>query len=136
MKGCTFCKIIKGTLPSYKVYEDENTIAFAPLKKAIISKRQLLLIPKKHFINIYDIPEQEMIHIMKATKLIAQKLKNKYNAQGINIVHASGKAAQQSVFHFHFHILPRYQEDGLDAWPNTGYKEKEYPQIYENMKDL
>ncbi len=136
MKDCIFCMIVKGKIPSFRVYEDEHTIAFAPLKEAIITKRQLLIIPKNHFENIFDLPIDESSHIIEAIKKIAQKLREKYKAEGINLIHASGKVAQQTVFHFHIHILPRYSDDGLDAWPRTGYDETEYPGIYEKMKDL
>ena len=136
MMECNFCKIVSGILPSYKIYEDKNTLAFAPLKEDIISPRHLVLIPKNHYNDIYDISKEELIHIILATKTIAQKLKERYKAEGINILHASGQAAQQSSFHFHLHLIPRYEDDGLDTWPNTGYKENDFPNIYEEMLNL
>ncbi len=136
MKKCVFCEIAKRIEKSYIVYEDEHSLAFAPTLDTIISKRHLVLIPKKHFETIYDIPEKELFELIKATKLIAQKLKSKYKADGINILHASGAVAQQSVFHFHFHLIPRYLNDNLNTWPNTGYKELNYPNIYLEMKGL
>ena len=123
MAECIFCKIVEGKLPSHKLYENENVLAFAPLKEHIISKGHMIIVPKKHYINIYDIPEHELNNIIKSVKIIAQTLKEKYNAPGINILHASGKVAQQSCFHFHIHLIPRYKDDGLDIWPETGYKE-------------
>ena len=136
MTECSFCKIIAGKLPSNKIYENENVLAFAPLKDTIISKGHMLVIPKKHYENIYDIPKDELHHIIDVVKIISQKLKEKFNAEGINILHASGKVAQQSCFHFHIHLIPRYKGDGLDTWPETGYKEDNFPEVYKEIANL
>ena len=136
MTNCTFCKLITGALSSNKVYETEKVLVFAPLKEGIIAKGHLLIIPKKHYENIYDIPNEELFFLMKTIKIISQKLKEHFKSEGINILHASGKAAQQSSFHFHFHLIPRYKDDGLDTWPKTYYKEKNFPEIYEKIADL
>lgn len=136
MTECSFCKIIAGKLPSTKIYENENVLAFAPLKEHVIAKGHMLVIPKKHYVDIYDIPKEELHHIIDAVKIISQKLKEKYNAEGINILHASGKVAQQSCFHFHIHLIPRYKNDGLDTWPETGYKEGNFPEVYKEIANL
>ena len=136
MTECSFCKIIVGKLPSNKIYENENVLSFAPLKEGIIARGHMLVIPKKHYADIYDIPKQELHQIVDAIKTISQKLKVKYNADGINILHASGKVAQQSSFHFHIHLIPRYKDDGLDTWPKTGYKEGNFPDVYKEISKL
>jgi len=136
MTECSFCKIIAGKLPSNKIYENENVLVFAPLKDTIISKGHMLVIPKKHYENIYDIPKEELHHIMDVVKIISQKLKSEFSAEGINILHASGKVAQQSCFHFHIHLIPRYKDDGLDTWPETGYKEGNFPEVYNEIANL
>ncbi len=136
MTECSFCKIIAGKLPSYKIYENENVLVFAPLQEHIIAKGHMLVIPKKHYVDFYDIPKGELHHVVDAVKIISQKLKKKYNAGGINILHASGKIAQQSCFHFHIHLIPRYKDDGLNTWPNTGYKEGNFPEVYTTIADL
>jgi len=136
MDTCVFCKIIEGQVPSNKVYEDEHVVAFAPLEKDMLSKGHLLVVPKKHFESIYDITIDELTFMMRAVKLISKKLKEGYGAEGINILHASGKAGQQSVFHFHLHLVPRYADDGLDAWPKTGYVEKEAAEVYKKIREL
>jgi len=133
---CSFCKIIAGKLPTNKIYENENVLVFAPLKEHIISKGHMLVIPKKHYADIYDIPKAELHHIMDAVKTISQKLKEKFNADGINLLHASDKVAQQSCFHFHIHLIPRYKDDGLDTWPETGYKEDNFPNVYKEIASL
>lgn len=136
MNECSFCKIVKGKLPSINVYEDENVLAFAPLKEHIIAKGHLVVIPKKHYVDIYDISQKNLNNIMKVVKTISQRLREKYNADGINILHASGKVAQQSCFHFHIHLIPRYKNDSLDTWPKTGYKESNFPKVYKDLKKL
>lgn len=136
MTECSFCKIIAGELPSNKIYENEHVLAFAPLKKGIIAKGHMLVIPKKHYLDIYDIPREKLHHIINTAKMIAQKLKEKYGADGINILHASGKVAQQSCFHFHIHLIPRYKDDGLDTWPETDYKENNFPKVYKEIANL
>ena len=136
MTNCTFCKIIAGTLSSNKVYETETVLVFAPLKDGIIAKGQLLVVPKRHYENIYDIPKEELFSLMEVIKYVSQKLKEHFKAEGVNILHASGKVAQQSLFHFHFHLIPRYKDDGLNTWPKTDYKDKNFPEFYEKLADL
>ncbi len=136
MAECSFCKIVAGKLPTHKVYETKNILAFAPLKEHIIAKGHILIIPKKHYVDIYDISKEELDNIMIAVKAIAQRLKQRYGAEGINILHASGKVAQQSCFHFHIHLIPRYKDDGLDTWPKTGYTESNFPGTYKEIKEL
>ncbi|MBU0979306.1 MAG: HIT domain-containing protein [Nanoarchaeota archaeon] len=136
MTECSFCKIVAGKLPTNKIYENENVLAFAPLKEHVIAKGHMLVIPKSHYSDFYDIPKAELHHIVDAIKTISQKLKEKCNAKGINILHASGKVAQQSCFHFHIHLIPRYKDDGLDTWPETGYKEDNFPEVYKEIGNL
>ena len=135
-KECTFCKIVSGELPSNKVYTNSDILAFAPLEKDILSKGHLLIIPKKHFSDIFSIPSKELLALLKGIKEISNKLKSEMGVEGVNILHASGKSAQQSVFHFHFHLIPRYNQDGLDLWPKTSYKEGNYLDVYKKMKDV
>lgn len=125
-------------MPANRVFENENVLAFSPLEGQTITRGHMLVIPKQHYVDIYDIPREELSNVMEAVKLIAEKLKKNYNADGINFLNASGKVAQQSSFHFHVHLIPRYKNDGLDTWPKTGYKEinflEEYKKIREALK--
>lgn len=85
-----------------------------------VSKGHTVVIPKNHFENIFDIDEKIFIHFAKVLRKLSKKLVKENNATGINILHASGKDAQQSVFHLHFHLVPRYPNDGLDMWIKQG----------------
>jgi len=134
MISCVFCKIVQGTLPSQKVYEDDHVVAFAPLEKDILAKGHLLVVSRTHFSDIYDIPVKQLCFIMNTIKEIATRLRKKFKATGINILHASGRDAQQSVFHFHMHVIPRYEKDTLNTWPKTGYKERDFLEVYTKMK--
>jgi len=136
MDDCKLCKIVEGNIPSNRVYEDEHVLAFAPLEKDILTKGHMIVIPKKHYENIYDITIDELTFLMRAVKLISKRLKESMGADGINILHASGKSAQQSTPHFHLHLAPRYADDGLDTWPKTGFRDTEFPEVYKKMREL
>ncbi len=131
-ENCIFCKIVNKEIPSKKIYEDKKVIAFLDINP--ISKGHTLIIPKKHSENIFDIGESELKGIISTSKKISILLKNKLNADGVNILHASGKEAQQSVFHFHIHIIPRYKDDGLNTWPKSNYKELNFEEIIKKIK--
>lgn len=114
MIDCLFCKIIRGEIPCHKVYEDSCSLVFLDVNPT--SKGHALVIPKSHYENIHDISEESLHAVMKTVKKMSSVLIEKLGASGVNIVNASGKDAQQSVFHIHFHIVPRYKDDGLDLW--------------------
>lgn len=136
MKECIFCKIIAGKAPAHIIYENKNILAFAPLRQDILARGHMLIIPKNHYKDIYDIPQKELSHITKGVKLISKKLKKKCQATGINILHASGKSAQQSCFHFHLHLIPRCKNDDLNIWPKTNYTETKFPEVYQKLKTV
>ena len=119
MKNCLFCKIIKGEVPSYKIYEDEKTLAFLDVNP--VSRGHTLVIPKKHTRNLFDISKEDLIAVSVVIKKVAQILKNKLGIDGINVLQANEEIAGQSVFHIHFHIIPRYKNDGLHLFPQKKY---------------
>ncbi|MFA5742784.1 MAG: HIT family protein [Candidatus Paceibacterota bacterium] len=116
MENCIFCKIISGEIPSAKIYEDEKVFAFLELNP--LAKGHTLLIPKKHAQDIFDISQEDLKDIIEAAQKISLKLKEAFGAEGVNLVQRSGKAAEQGVFHFHLHIIPRKIGDGIemDRW--------------------
>ncbi len=118
MEECIFCKIIEGKIPCNKVYEDEYVLAFLDINPIV--NGHTLVIPKKHFVDIFDVDEFYLEQVAKALKKISLHYKTMFD--GVNILNASDKSAQQSVFHLHFHIIPRTKEDNKDLWP---YKEVE-----------
>jgi len=132
MNDCIFCKIVKGEIPAKKVYESEKVLAFLDVNP--ISKGHLLVIPKKHFENIFDIDKDYLREIISVSKETALIIKKKLNATGVNILHASGRDAQQSVFHFHIHLVPRYKNDKLNTWPESDYKELNAEEVMNKLK--
>lgn len=135
MENCIFCKIVKGEIASKKIYENEKVLAFLDVNP--VSKGHILIIPKKHFENIYEIKDSYLKEIISVAKIIAESLKKSLNADSVNILHASGKDAQQSVFHFHIHLIPRYKDDGFDIWPKSDYKELNLDEIKNKIaKDI
>jgi len=116
MENCIFCKIIKGEISAVKIYEDEKVFAFLELNP--LAKGHTLLIPKKHSQDIFDISPEDLESIAAAAQKIAIRLRKVLGAEGVNLVQRSGKAAEQGVFHFHLHIIPRKNGDGIemDKW--------------------
>jgi len=114
MEDCIFCKIINGEAEAKKVYENETVLAIEPRHQ--VNKGHTLVIPKIHCENILDISAESLVEVMETTRNLAQKIKTELNATGVNILHAAGHDAQQTVFHFHIHIVPRFPDDGLDLW--------------------
>ncbi|PIS15137.1 hypothetical protein COT63_01505 [Candidatus Shapirobacteria bacterium CG09_land_8_20_14_0_10_38_17] len=124
---CIFCQIVNGKIPAEKIYEDNNTLAFLDINP--LCRGHVLVIPKKHYENIFDLPSKELINLIATAQKIAQMIKKNLGATGINLLHASGKDAQQSVFHFHIHVVPRYPNDGLNTWPSSRYQEKDLRKV-------
>ncbi len=108
---CIFCKIVKGEIPCTKVYEDVDVLAFLDVNP--VSLGHCLVIPKQHSENIFDISENVLQKIIVVGKRIVEKLKTVTNIPAVNLVNSSGKDAGQEVMHFHLHIVPRRENDGL-----------------------
>ena len=113
MKDCIFCKIIRGEIPSYKVYEDQFTYVFLDINPQ--TKYHTLVIPKDHYENIFDMPQETLAHVMATVKKIVDLYRDKLGITNLNLVHNAGAVAQQMVFHFHMHIIPRGEwNEGFD----------------------
>lgn len=108
---CIFCKIINGEIPSYKVYEDEHVYAFLDITQC--TKGHTLVIPKQHVKNVYELSEELAENIFKVIPKIAKAIKTSFNPIGLNIINNNDKPLQ-SVFHFHLHLIPRYENDGME----------------------
>jgi histidine triad (HIT) family protein len=103
--NCIFCKIIKGEIPCFKIYENDTVLAYLDIFPANIG--HTLVIPKKHAENIFEIDENTIAEIGKVSKIISDKLKNNLGAEGISIFQSNGKSAGQEIMHFHMHLVPR-----------------------------
>lgn len=110
MDECVFCKIANGESPAYIVYSDEKTIAFLDINP--IAEGHTLIIPRKHFENLSDVDEEYFAACATTCRIVSDAMVKSGMAKGTNLLLANGAAANQSIFHVHFHILPRYPGDG------------------------
>jgi histidine triad (HIT) family protein len=108
---CIFCKIVKGEIPCARIYEDGEVLVFLDINP--LSKGHSLVIPKGHFETISDIPEKELFSLAKALKKTSVAIQKATGAHGINITQNNGRAADQLVPHAHFHVIPRFEGDGI-----------------------
>ncbi|PKR78278.1 HIT family protein [Halalkalibacillus sediminis] len=123
MSDCVFCKILDGEIPSAKVYEDEHVYAFLDISQ--VTEGHTLVIPKKHCKDVFETDEETASNLFSAIPKIANAIKEAYQPQGMNILNNNGSFADQSVFHLHLHLLPRYDEnDGFKS--NWTTHENEY----------
>jgi len=111
---CIFCKIIEKKIKTNILFENKMCLVFPPINP--VTKGHVLIIPKKHYKDIFDIDEKYLVSLIDIAKTIAIDFKKDLIITGINILHASGEDAQQSIPHFHFHLVPRRHNDGLDLW--------------------
>jgi len=108
---CIFCKIIRGEIPSFKVYEDDDILAFLDVNP--INKGHTLVIPKHHSRDILETPPQWIAKTFAGAGRVARAVQKTISPDGINILQANGPGAKQSVFHLHVHVIPRAMDDGL-----------------------
>lgn len=108
--NCIFCKIIAGEIPSYTLYEDEQFKVILDVGPA--AKGHALILPKDHYANFYELPEETAAEVIKLAKKMMIRMTDKLKCDGFNIVQNNGKAAGQTVDHFHMHLIPRYENDG------------------------
>jgi histidine triad (HIT) family protein len=134
--NCIFCKIIKGEIPTdSKIFEDENCFVFLSISP--VNFGHALVIPKKHFENIYEVPDELIAKLSVAIKKTAKAVKKAVNAHGINIANNNERPAGQVVPHLHFHIIPRFSKDGdinILAEHHKKYKNGEAKSVAEKIK--
>lgn len=121
---CIFCQIVAGTTPSHRVYEDEYVIGFLDIYPK--TKGHSLVIPKVHVKDIFDISAQTLSHIIIASQHVAKSMQRGLGADGINLLNSSGGAAQQDVFHYHIHVIPRYVGSGQKFSFATSYTDNTF----------
>ena len=129
---CVFCKIIGGEIPSFKVYETENVICFLDINAS--SKGHTLIVPKKHVINMFDVTDEIMCDIAKAINYITKLLKEKLGVEAVNVINNSGEKAGQTVMHLHYHVIPRYDNDGIVISPKQN--EPDFDKLKNVLEEL
>lgn len=109
---CIFCKIIAGEIPSFKIYEDDSAFAFLDINP--ITPGHTLVIPKNHHENLFEIPQEDLEAVQRASQKVARMLKVALNPGGIAVLQLNGRGANQVVMHYHVHLVPRNRpEDGV-----------------------
>ena len=132
MKNCIFCKIVSGEAPSMKVYEDDFTLAFMDIAADVDG--HICVIPKVHCESILDCDNETLSKLIDTVKKVSEHLTKNCGYDGVNLLNASGKAADQSVGHFHIHIIPRKENDGLNTWPTLPGAKEEIKTVFERIK--
>ena len=116
MSDCVFCKIVAGQIPSTRVHEDEHTLAFMDLGQ--VNPGHVLVAVKKHAPNLYELDQVQAAAVARACVKVSQAIQNAFKPEGLSVYQANGKAAGQTVFHYHVHLLPRHEADGMElVWP-------------------
>ena len=108
---CIFCKIVSGEIPSFSIYEDDDTLAFMDINPA--NEGHALVIPKEHAANVHTVSDEAMVATVISAKKVAAAIDRTLNPEGLNLLQCNGPAAAQSVMHFHMHVLPRRDGDEL-----------------------
>lgn len=108
---CIFCKIIAGELPSQVVDSDDRTISFMDISPA--TRGHALVVPRNHVVDLLEIDQDDLDATISAAQRLARRAKERLSADGVNLLNSCGQAAWQTVFHFHIHVIPRYEDDPL-----------------------
>ena len=108
---CLFCGIVAGSIPSETIDSDERTVAFMDINPATAG--HALVVPRAHSADLLDIGDADLTAVILASQRLAKRMKDVLGADGINLINACGAAAWQTVFHFHIHVVPRYEDDPL-----------------------
>lgn len=132
MEDSIFTKIIRREIPATIVYEDDDTLAFLDI--APVSLGHTLVVPKKSVRNIFDADDNTLAAIMHTTRKIAPAIKAGVGADGLNIHSNHETAAGQVVFHLHFHLIPRFENDEFVMWPHKTYREGEAEAVAQKIR--
>lgn len=132
--NCIFCKIAGGDIPSKTLYEDDKFRVILDLGPA--TKGHALILPKNHYANLYELPDETAGEVMKLAKKMAAQMTDRLGCEGFNLVQNNGELAGQTVFHFHMHLIPRYRDDGQKiGWKPGEVSQEELEEIRKQVTD-
>lgn len=132
-ENCIFCKIINKEIPSTRLYEDDDFVIILDVGPA--SFGHVLILPKDHYENLYGMPEEQLKKAICLAKEFGEKLVKALHADGLNLVQNNGVAAGQTVYHFHMHLIPRYENDGVgELWTPGSLSDEQRQEIIEKLK--
>ena len=131
--NCIFCKLAAREIPSHTIYEDDDFLVFLDVFPSSLG--HTLIIPKAHYENIFDIPEDAAANLQRLVVKTAAVLKNSLSTAHINILQNNGTAAGQTVFHYHVHLIPRYENDDVRiGWTTAKHSSEEFTSCIDNIK--
>jgi histidine triad (HIT) family protein len=134
MAECIFCKIVRGEIPCAKLYEDDMVLSFLDINP--INHGHALVMPKKHYATLLDIPDEDLTACMTVAKRVARALTGGMGAEGLNLLQNNGRVAGQLIDHIHFHLIPRSAGDGfLSSWPAKPYPDGELSKVLTRVKE-
>jgi len=129
---CIFCRIARGEIPARKVFETEDTLAFLDIKP--VNPGQVIVIPKKHYTVLPQIPDQELAMLSLVVKRVAAAVFEATNAEGVMITQLNGAAAGQVIPHVHFYVIPRYGNDKMEnSWPTQELTDEQFVNIQKTI---
>ncbi len=132
MDECIFCKIVKGEIPSTKLYEDDDVLAFLDINPA--NEGHSLIIPKKHHEKLNDIPVETLKKMIEVVQKVSKAIEKEMKPQGYNLLMSNGECAEQVIPHAHIHIIPRYNTDKFKfTWTHEVYGDGEADKIKEKI---
>lgn len=135
MENCIFCKIVRGEMPSAKVYEDEAVMAFLDIMPA--NKGHCLVVPKTHHERMDVTPDEKLHAVMSSAKKVAKAVSQAVGNPGYNIIINNGPEANQTVPHLHLHIIPRHDgDDRVPPWKHMKYAEGEMDEVRKNIRSF
>ena len=108
---CIFCKVLAGELPSEKIYEDDHVLSVMDINPW--TRGHAVVFPKKHAENLFEISDDELAHVAHGAKRVATMMRDALGCDGVNLLQSNGRAAWQTIFHLHVHVIPRYEGDPL-----------------------
>ncbi len=130
---CIFCKLANGIIPTNSIYEDDEFNVILDAGPA--TRGHALIIPKEHYANIYELPDETAAHALVLAKKMATHMTDTLHAEGFNIVQNNGELAGQTVFHFHMHLIPRYSDDGQKiGWKPGSPSDEDQKKLAEELR--
>lgn len=132
MESCLFCSIVRGELPSYRVYEDDRTLAFLDIRP--VNAGHTLVIPKTHSTNIFDVAPEDWAAMCETARKAAIAIEKGLGAHGVNLAMNNREHAGQVIHHPHIHLIPRVKGDGLKLWPQRQYRAEEAEETLQKLR--
>lgn len=134
MDNCIFCQIIKGEMDATKIYEDDNVLAFLDVQP--VNKGHVLVVPKTHVSKLEELSSETLTQVMEVVQKVGRSIKQGLSAEGYNVNLNNDAVAGQIIPHVHFHVIPRYEEDGLKLWSQGRYEnDKEIKKFGDSLQD-